>query len=599
MAGTIGTAARAAKRVGRRARDLRRAGREVTVSGDRHGRHGGEAMRTGELALGIVAGGCLGFLLHAWLAGAGAERDHEPPGRAPATSREAPRPLVAADAEPGVAAPLAPTPTAAAGPASDDGRVPAADALVGILLHGALVQPDGSPVPVDPQRNWMHFDDGRGKPRSTQVSPASTYSVSGLRPGPLTLRANPPGFRPCVRTLQLDAARPVVRHDLVIEPAPVLVIKGFTPEGEPLLDAVLRELGGERRWQAPRLSAIATREPPVGDLPPISHRNYERWELGHYADRLDASWNGTGDLPSDAMGRLELDEPLPACVSLVLRHVLLATQRVEPGTTEVVFVVPLERLRALLGALRLRVVDAGTRAVPEGVRAELSDSQSSGGGQPPGADGAFAWDAVAPGLSELAVHAPGLESHYQEVLVPPGGVAELGTLELSPAVSISGFAVDEAGQPAVVSLRALRDDLDAGLGMGARIYRKSDAEGAFRFEGLGRHRYRVVVGGEDFAADSVAVDARGGDVAGVRVVVRRGALLRLVTDWPASETYGLRVTSADGSRVSDVEAWPGDWTWSKRLGPGDYVATLSRDGRELRRVDFRVGDEDLSVRVAP
>lgn len=555
-------------------------------------------MRTGEITLGLVAGGVLGFLLHAWLAD-GAPAPEAAPRPAPAGPlREAPRAPLAVAPAVVEAAPLAPEADATPA-AAEAGRVPAADPLVGILVHGALVQPDGRPVPVDPQRNWMSFDDGRGKPRSLQVAPASTYAISGLRPGALTVSANPPGFRPRRDTLQLDAARPVVRHDLVLEPAPILLIKGFTPEGEPLVDAVLRELGGERRWQAPRLTAIATREPPPGDLPAISHRAYDRWGIGSYSDRLDGSWNGTDDLPADVMGRLELDEPLPACVSLVFRHLLLATQRVEPGTTEVVFVVPLDRLRALMGSVRLRVVDAETRQVPEGLRAELSDSQSSGGGSPPGEDGSFTWENVKPGLAELTVRATGHETHYQEVLVPPGGVADLGQLELQPATAISGFVVDEAGQPVVVSLRALRDDLDAGLGMGARTWQKSDVEGAFRFENLGRHRYRVTVGGEDHALGWVPVDTRAGDVTGVRLVVQRGALLRLVTDWPASERYGLRVITADGALVSSSDAWQGDWTWAQRLAPGDYVVTLSRDGQELRRVPFQVGDEDLSVRVAP
>jgi hypothetical protein len=557
-------------------------------------------MRITELVLGLVAAGAAGFALHAWLAGEGEEQagPAATTARAPA-EHEAPafgQPVAMDDRSSAPLAPPAPSP--AASPA-DEGRLPAADALVGILVHGAIVERDGRPVPVPPNRNWMSFDDGRGKPVSVPIAPSSTFSVAGLRPGSLTIRADQPGYRPYRHVLQLDAVRPVVRHDLVLEPAVVLLVKGFTPQGEPLVDAVLRELGGNMSWHAPRLSAIATREPPAGDLPPISHRAYDRWEIGYYSDRLDGSWNGTDGLPSDVMGKLELDEPLPAFVSLVFRHVLVATQLVEPGAQEVLFTVPLERLHALLGAVRVRVVDAATRQPPDGVTASLSDSQTGGGGDAPGPDGNFTWEGQKPGLLELEVRAPGHETWDQEVLVPAGGLADLGTIELSPETTITGFVVDEAGAPVAVSLRALRDDLGAGLGMGARRYAKSDAEGRFEIGELGRHRYQVSVSSEDWALASVPVDARLGDVDGVHLVLRRGALLRLQTDWPAGEAYDLHVAAGDGSTLARSTGWRGDWAWTRRVPPGDYVATLSRDGRELRRVPFTVGAEDVVIRVAP
>src|SRR6185369_13712268 len=104
--------------------------------------------------------------------------------------------------------------------------------------------------------------------------------ASGLKPSPLTVTADLKGYRPFKTAITLSAEQPVVRLDLVLQAAVQLIIKGFTPSGEPLLDAVGRELAGGNARQAPRMSAIATREPLTGDLPEISYRAYDRWGIG-------------------------------------------------------------------------------------------------------------------------------------------------------------------------------------------------------------------------------------------------------------------------------------------------------------------------------
>jgi hypothetical protein len=553
-------------------------------------------MRVTQLAVGLLVGGLLGFALHAWLADGGGGGGSAQPLRQTQAPSQVP-PATLPGQLPRDSRPLTAQPAGAAAAPAGASATATADALVGILVHGAVLDTAGQPVPRNDY--WLFFDDGRAKPLSQQITAESTYAASGLKPGQLIVTADLKGYRPFRTAITLSADQPVVRLDLVLEPAVQLIIKGFTPSGEPLVDAVVRELGGGNAWGAPRLSAIATREPLTGDLPEISHRGYDRWGIGAYHDRLDSSWNGTGDLPLDAMGRLELDESLPVFVNLALRHVLVATQRAEPGATEVVFTVPIESLAALLGTVRLRAVDAETGVVPEGVTADLSDSQSSGGGVKPDADGVFTWTKQRPGLLELEVRAKGYETWDQDVSVPAGGTADLGTIALTPETTISGVIVDLDGRPIGAGVQALRDDLDAGLGMGARRYGKSDVEGAFKIGALGRHRYRVVVSSEEWSALPVYVDASNGDVTGVRVTVERGAMLRLRPSWSVSDPYGLRITRKDGTLVSWSKEWRGDWAWTRRLPAGEYVVALMSGEQELKRTPVTLAADDVAMDVGP
>src|SRR5262245_19693130 len=115
------------------------------------------------LVVGLIAGGALGFVLHAWLGGE-AERDE--------------RPQRARESEAAATPPALPTPNASraerltAPPAPVDAEVaaptgaassPAADALVGILVHGAVLDPDNRPAQLGEWNN-LKFDSGAGEP---------------------------------------------------------------------------------------------------------------------------------------------------------------------------------------------------------------------------------------------------------------------------------------------------------------------------------------------------------------------------------------------------------------------------------------------------
>ena len=552
-------------------------------------------MRAAAAAIvGLLIGGILGFALRGWFV-------EEAPtlGEEPTAPRQQPDARVAsAPSSPlrSPAEPLRPNPEATPAVEAAAAVASAADGLVGVLVYGAVIDPDGRPAKLGNWR-WVKFDRGTGEPVSTEVLATSTYAVSGLKPGTYSVRLDTEGHRPFSHTLELDAAHPAVRFDIVLQPAVVLVVKAVTPAGEPLMGALRAVLGGDH-WSS-RLGAVATRAAPPALLPEISHRTYDRWDIGYYLDAVDMSFgSGSDALPDDAIGKLRLDEPLPAYVSLVFRHIVVQTQTIEPGATDVVFVVPVSALEQLLGGVRVRVVDAQTRQPIADAKADLSDSQSMGGGKSADAAGVFTWERQRPGLLELAISAPDHETWDGEISVPPGGVADLGTIELTPATTVAGIVLDQAGNPVSVSLRALADE-GRGLGMGARRYAKSGADGRFECVQLGRREYRLVVSDDEWSALPVRVDLRQGNLDGVVIAVAAGTSVRLRTSWPAGERYGVCVTTKDGLVLSDSDDWRGDWTWSRRILPGDYVAILSSAGSELKRVPFHVGDEELAIDLAP
>ena len=548
------------------------------------------------LVVGLIAGGALGFVLHAWLGDDDARVERSEPARESAAPNATAEPLPTPPR--GAAERLAAAPQPAvlddAAAAAGASTSPAADAALGILVYGAVLEPDGRPaVGVS---GGVQFDNGQGQPLEVDVSPSSTYAISGLSPGAWTVTVDAEGWRPWRKEVSLTAAQPAVRLDITLQPAVVLDIKATTPSGEPLSQALQGLLSGGDAWNS-RLGAIATLDPPPAALPETSLRLFDRWGIGVFRDAFNPLAKGDVQ-PEEVIGRLELDEPLPAYVSLMLRHLVLQTQTVEPGAHEVSFVVPPSALEALLGGVRLRVIDEETRQPVTKAYANLYDSQSGGGGLAADAPGVFEWIHQRPGRLELSISAPDHEKWHGEVSVPPGGVADLGTLELSPAMAVRGVVVDDSGAPHSVDLRALPDEA-GGAGRAARTHYKSGADGRFEIKTLGKRRYRLLVGDDDWTSLPVLVDLRGGEVNDVRVVVAHGAQVRLLLRWPPSEPFDVRVETGDGLVVHRSENWQSEWVWRKRMAPGAYVAIIARDGRDLKRRPFEVGDQDITVELSP
>lgn len=349
-----------------------------------------------------------------------------------------------------------------------------------------------------------------------------------------------------------------------------------------------------------RLTAVATAEPPPALLPPIAYRVYERFGIGLFHDRQNAI-TGHDNFPPDSLGRLEILGPLPAYASLVFRHVVLQTQRVEEGATSVTFTMPWERVAGQLGSVRARFVDAGSGLPLLDARADLSDAQGLGGGIEPDADGTFLWERQRPGLLELVLDCPGHERWMSEVLVRPGARTDLGTVAVEPATRISGFVRDAAGQPrsghlslCVVDRRAETTDIMSALYQGS-----SDGSGRFVFEGLGRRVYEIRPSEYEFAARPLLVDARAGDVENAVLLVDEGTQVSFEAHWPYTRSLAFDIVGRDGSQV--IPRWwaMGRISNTRPMLPGLYEARLFDEDKLLRTIPFEVKGERLHVPLAP
>src|SRR6186997_967498 len=162
--------------------------------------------------IGLIVGGTIGFALRGWFVEDAARGEPRGAAREPGAATDSALPaVVRAPAEALQPAPIEP----AASPAGASESAAAADALVGLLVYGAVLDPDGRPATLGTRRS-LRFDRGAGEPLAIEVPETSTYAVSGLAPGRCTVQLDTQGYRPYRHELVLDAAQPAVRLDIVL-----------------------------------------------------------------------------------------------------------------------------------------------------------------------------------------------------------------------------------------------------------------------------------------------------------------------------------------------------------------------------------------------
>ncbi|MHC5211094.1 MAG: hypothetical protein ACYTG2_10285 [Planctomycetota bacterium] len=293
-----------------------------------------------------------------------------------------------------------------------------------------------------------------------------------------------------------------------------VLVSAVAPDGRPL-ETALREdhevLWRETHEGAPPslapfgrvLGVIATEHPPpplfasnILDLPP-------REAIGGFSRNPRLPHD---ERPTGCLGELTLAEGEPAWVSLVLRHVVLATEYVTPDETHAWFEVDPGDILARFGAVRLRIVAAEDGHPLEHARvfADLSDLWGITGrsSQGPDADGWILIDLLSPGATALVVADEGRQHRLLKVVVPAGRGLDLGEVALAQEVVLEGWAVDADGHPLTGRFGALplphetaADMLDVFVAM----YRGAvtDEVGGFTLRNLGPERYLVVFIAED------------------------------------------------------------------------------------------------------
>ncbi len=180
-------------------------------------------------------------------------------------------------------------------------------------------------------------------------------------------------------------------------------------------------------------------------------------------------------------------------------------------------------------------LDPGAQASAEDCRsASLSPSHD----EPvrPNHAGAFVLDFVPVGV-ELELHAENpLGPEWIQRIGPlaPAERRQL-TIALELGITISGYVIDEHGQPVKGVKISTGQDALAGPAWGdpSRDDPRTDREGRFELVRMPRRITRISTGGSNFVLDAAAtVDGTSGDVSGVVLSVVRGGCIEGTLVWP-------------------------------------------------------------------
>lgn len=467
------------------------------------------------------------------------------------------------------ASPAAPQRTAAPTPGDSAG--------LGIILHGRLVAPtpfaDVEQVRLNCHQNatW----------RPAELHADGSYAVADLTPGLWRIRCEAPGFRRIDLEHTVTTA-PIQRLDIPLQAATVLPVFVRTTDDR-RLQPELAKLG---IWQG--LTVVATREPLVGDLEPTENSSVFSIGIGNH--RQDSDLNRRED-PEAGDGVLELDEPPPVHAALLLRHLVLARQRIEPGQTELRFQVDPTAVVGRLAKVRVRLL--GPNGPLEKATVRLSTAQGGGRAGTTDAQGFAVVTNVLPGLTAVDIHAKDCEQLTTHWTIPPDGELDRGEIVLTGAVQVAGKVVDQAGKPVRASVQWTA--LDLWQAPHPRIDRRSttaDGDGHFTLP-TGQRRYTVRAQTDDQRVGFAIVDAASAGPERFVVTVQPTQALHLRT---ASQQVRVGVVADRDGNLLDVRRlelrWPAA---SMSLPDGEYRLTVyDGHGRQLQQEALRIAGSEVT-----
>jgi RNA polymerase sigma-70 factor (ECF subfamily) len=474
---------------------------------------------------------------------------------------------------------------------------------VGILVYGSIVDENGA-LPNARKDTYpgavavtVRFTEEHGDDTWANANSKFLYSQAGLHPGRWRVTTWAQGFQNIPIDVLLTAAEPIRRLDLVLRHATLVRIKIVTPEGTPLKQAMKSERGVMSDMYG--VIAVASRTPPGPRLFETLERDH-----AHFGSSTYWGW-GSHVTPAPFViaeseaGVIELKEGLPAYVSLAWRDEVLDTQLAPPGTQEMTFTLPVEKVRACIGHARVRVVDALT-GEPLQANVSLNERDTVTSTTPVDKDGVVEFQEVLPGFLVLRISCADRESIIERVRIEPGTLTDLGTYRLLPGASIEGRVVDDAGQAIAGAIALI--DVDRPLALRDSCYYSTKQSGEFQFRHMRHARYWVWAVGGDSGTSTLSsptlVDARGGNVRGLefrlskptRVFVR----LRSEAPWDSE----VRLLTADGAPQLEgglrEEGTMNNRAWLHVL-PGEYELQLVLHDQVIRSRHLTVGTSNLDV----
>ena len=243
-------------------------------------------------------------------------------------------------------------------------------------------------------------------------------------------------------------------------------------------------------------------------------------------------------------------------------------------------------------------------------------------GQLTGADGRFRFDAIAAGSVRFDAHHPD-HAPASSAIVTLDGVTPVEDVEIvvPDGATISGKVVDDKGAP-VASARVRIGVAGAGFVSGPPRQVFSDDGGGFTVRGLPMRALEAAAVSDAGASATVPIDASGGDVGGVELVIDvTGAISGVVVDPAGEPIEGVQVSAGPDFRTGggdDFSSWRlrgfpealtdagGKFTLSG-LAAGQYRVRASRSDRRRggggpgfggasgTSVTAKAGDKDVTI----
>lgn len=465
------------------------------------------------------------------------------------------------------------------------------------VLHGRVTGPHGAPVPIATV-TLKPAADPEAPPAERlrlQRSDDGHFVVPDVSPGRYRLDVAASRFRARAVEFDVPVGADAVRQDVQLEATWELRVRIDTPDGQPLHEAIAAQRTDRFDLRTLRVDAVAT---PFAPPPQFAPSALKRLPFG------SGRWSGAGVdsfldpsrtlLPKRYAGLLELPEDRPMYVSAVLRSVVLASERVEPGQAELRLVVPLDAVMRRLCTVRLQVTDAASGQPVTAARAALSDAHSRERGEAVDEAGRVALRRSAPGRHELDVTAPGYAAVGYVVDLEPGATVDLGVVPLHPEVRVpltfSGIAPD-ADVRVVVSCLDAPPHPALHQRMESHRFSKAGDAALTLFPG----RWHVVANTEGTCGVLEFVVAPA-VVGTVTVPMAAAAKLRVV---PPPSERSCELTLVDGAGRTLFSRWV---TWTTPVDvtfpAGSYVARIVRDDGSVdeRNVSLSAAGAELDLR---
>ena len=410
-------------------------------------------------------------------------------------------------------------------------------------------------------------------------------------------------FLPVTQRVTLTGEYREHRFEVRLSPSRDIAVRARTLNGQPLRLALTRT-----RWGDPEdLFARAGTAPPPGPSYPETSGSEE---VPFTSDWVSARLHyRPAEVPEDVIGVVKAPPNRELWISLVYAGAVVEVQRLEDSATEVEFLLEASSIHPVLATVRARFVTTGDRRPAVG---EASIETESGLVLRTALDasGSFVDEHVTPGDAVFTFAAEGMGVFSQQLRLDPGGVVDLGEIEVSPKSKILGKATRSDGRPFVGTLHCARIDPATGSASpGTERRARFQLDGSFEIDGVGRGRHVVWLATQPdrdskdgflgSAPQVVEVETAKTTIEVTAVPLTRVQFKRVSRDPLDRTAWSSEILGLGDVPVAAEDSWPAFHDRVVYLAPGTYDHIVSFDGDTTQRFPLAVATSPVEVQVGP